>query len=305
MEAAARLHVAALERDATRSPLSQQDPEHRADLQASWNAYMSGGTTGETDDDSPWASIDAIADGISNSSLPQQNSFPPSSSPRFSTSPPSQPPSPSPQSNSEISSIPSINNVALTHVDSNGQAGMVDVSSKPASRRIATAVGKVRLTPLVFSLLQSSEGQTKGSNNSTQHLKEEMRFLEKKVNLKGPVLQTAKLAGIMGAKRTSDLIPLCHPISLSHIEVSVELQEPSHLYPHYHVQLSCTATTTSQTGVEMEALTGVNVAALTLWDMIKAVAGKEMVIEDVKVVRKQGGKSGDWERMEDDTESPL
>jgi len=107
---------------------------------------------------------------------------------------------------------------------------MVDVSSKPASRRIATAVGKVRLTPLVFSLLQSSEGQTKGSNNSTQHLKEEMRFLEKKVNLKGPVLQTAKLAGIMGAKRTSDLIPLCHPISLSHIEVSVELQEPSHLF---------------------------------------------------------------------------
>lgn len=299
MEAAARRHVASLEREANRS-----SPFNQGQLQ-SWSSYMSDGKEGELDDDSPWASIDAIADGISSSALSSQIPVLPGSQPRFSSSPPSTSrPSSSHQSSapqelhtSEEQSSPISNAQSptpiLTHVNNSGQAGMVDVSSKLISLRSATATCKVRIPPLAASLLQASEHQASSTDLA------QMQLLGIKVNFKGPVLQTAKLAGIMAAKRTSELIPLCHSIALSHVDLELKLQEPTVSFPHYHISISCTATTSSQTGVEMEALTGVNISAVTIWDMLKSVAGKEMVIEDVKVVRKSGGKSGDWERDEE------
>ena len=157
----------------------------------------------------------------------------------------------------------------LSHVDSDGKARMVDVSAKRATARTAVAAATVELGAEAFALVRAN------------------------AMAKGDVLAVSQLAGVMGAKRTSDLIPLCHPLPLDQVDVRLTLEEPS------RVKVLCTARTTGRTGVEMEALTGASVAALAVYDMCKAVT-KGIVIEDVKLVSKTGGKSGDYTRIEPD-----
>ncbi|GAB4009866.1 cyclic pyranopterin monophosphate synthase MoaC [Nocardioides ultimimeridianus] len=152
----------------------------------------------------------------------------------------------------------------LTHVDAAGAARMVDVSAKDVTARTATATGRVLTTPAVIGLLRG-EGVPKGD-----------------------ALAVARIAGIMGAKQTPALIPLCHPLAISGVVVDLVVADDA-------VEISATVRTTDRTGVEMEALTAVSVAALTVVDMIKAV-DKAAVISDVRVETKTGGKSGDWAR---------
>jgi cyclic pyranopterin phosphate synthase len=152
----------------------------------------------------------------------------------------------------------------LTHLDEAGAARMVDVSAKEVTVRTARATGRVLVASRVVELLRG-EGVPKGD-----------------------ALATARIAGIMGAKRTPELIPLCHPLALSGVTLDLELV-------HDAVEISATVKTTDRTGVEMEALTAVSVAALALVDMVKAV-DKAAVITDIRVEDKTGGKSGDWHR---------
>src|SRR5581483_6583162 len=147
---------------------------------------------------------------------------------------------------------------------------MVDVSAKPASARVAVAAGVVRTTPEVIDLLRR-DGLPKGD-----------------------ALATARIAGIMGAKRTADLVPLCHPIALTGVRVDLELPEAG---AEPAIGITATVKTTDRTGVEMEALTAVTVAGLTLHDMIKAV-DPAAVLDAVRVLRKDGGKTGQWTRPE-------
>ena len=153
---------------------------------------------------------------------------------------------------------------SLTHFDAQGQAHMVDVGAKASTERIAVASGRIRMQPATLALIEAGHAK------------------------KGDVLGVARLAGIMGAKKTSDLIPLCHPIALTRVAVEFEVLTDS-------AEVLCTATaqTVGQTGVEMEALTAVQVALLTIYDMCKAV-DRGMVIGDVKLLEKHGGKSGSW-----------
>ena len=152
----------------------------------------------------------------------------------------------------------------LTHFDAQGQAHMVDVGAKVSTHRIAVATGRIRMQPETLALIQSGAAK------------------------KGDVLGIARLAGIMGAKKTSDLIPLCHPIGLTRVAVEFEV-----LPERCEVVCTATAETVGQTGVEMEALTAVQVALLTIYDMCKA-ADRGMVISDVKLLEKHGGKSGSF-----------
>lgn len=153
----------------------------------------------------------------------------------------------------------------LSHFDAKGDAHMVDVSDKAVTSRVAVARGNVRMARATYDLI--SEGRAK----------------------KGDVLSVARLAGIMGAKKTPDLIPLCHPLAIT--KVAVELALDPELPG---VRIEATVKTTGQTGVEMEALTAVSTAGLTVYDMVKA-ADKAMVISDIHVVLKDGGKSGRYE----------
>ena len=153
---------------------------------------------------------------------------------------------------------------ALTHFDDAGRPHMVDVSAKPATAREATARGRVRLSAATLALVRA--GQVG----------------------KGDVIGIAELAGSMGAKRTSDLIPLCHPLALSAVEVRVAIGDPG-------VVVKAIARTTGPTGVEMEALMAVSVACLTIYDMLKAVE-RGISIEAIELVAKSGGKSGEWRR---------
>lgn len=152
----------------------------------------------------------------------------------------------------------------LTHIDETGRANMVDVSAKAVTAREAIAEGFVRMSPETLALALSGDAK------------------------KGDVRATAEIAGIMAAKKTSDLIPLCHPLALSKVEVRVEPGEGG-------LAVTAKVRTTGQTGVEMEALTAVSVACLTVYDMLKA-ADKAMTIEAVRLMEKSGGKSGDWKR---------
>jgi cyclic pyranopterin phosphate synthase len=152
----------------------------------------------------------------------------------------------------------------LTHVDESGAARMVDVSDKEVTARTATASGRVLVSARVVELLRG-EGVPKGD-----------------------ALAVARLAGIMGAKQTPALIPLCHPLAISGVTVDLTVGDAS-------VDITATVRTTDRTGVEMEALTAVTVAALTVVDMVKAV-DKAAVITDVRVEAKSGGRSGDWTR---------
>ena len=150
----------------------------------------------------------------------------------------------------------------LTHIDETGRARMVDVSGKAATVREAAAEGFLRMAPQTLALALSGEGK------------------------KGDVRAVAEIAGVMAAKKTADLIPMCHPLALSRVEVRVEPAEGG-------LSVTARVKTTGPTGVEMEALTAASVALLTLYDMLKA-AEKGMVIETVRLLSKTGGKSGDW-----------
>ncbi|PRX38319.1 cyclic pyranopterin phosphate synthase [Meinhardsimonia xiamenensis] len=153
----------------------------------------------------------------------------------------------------------------LTHFDAEGRAHMVDVSEKPVTDRVAVASGHLRMKPETLALIV--EGRAK----------------------KGDVLGVARLAGIMGAKKTADLIPLCHPLPITKVALDLE---PDESLPG--IRITATVKTSGQTGVEMEALTAVSVAALTVYDMVKAVE-KGMVIGEIRLVMKDGGKSGRYE----------
>ena len=155
----------------------------------------------------------------------------------------------------------------LSHVDAAGAARMVDVSAKEASARVAVATGVLRTTAEVVDLLRR-DGLPKGD-----------------------ALATARIAGIMGAKRTPDLVPLCHPIAITGVKLDLQLADEA-------VHITATVKTTDRTGVEMEALTAVAVAGLTLHDMVKAV-DPAAVLDAVRVERKDGGKTGSWTRPED------
>jgi cyclic pyranopterin phosphate synthase len=150
----------------------------------------------------------------------------------------------------------------LTHLDDQGRARMVDVSAKPATAREAVAAGMVRMSAETLALAMTGQGK------------------------KGDVRAVAEIAGVMAAKRTSDLIPLCHPLALSKVEVSVEAAEGG-------LAVIARVRTTGPTGVEMEALTAVSVACLTIYDMLKA-AEKGMIIDQVRLLEKTGGASGEW-----------
>jgi cyclic pyranopterin phosphate synthase len=150
----------------------------------------------------------------------------------------------------------------LTHIDAEGRARMVDVSSKPSTARQAVAEGRVRMSPETLALAVSGAGA------------------------KGDVRVVAEIAGVMAAKRAADLIPLCHPVALSKAEVSVEAVEGA-------LRVTARVRTTGPTGVEMEALTAVSVACLTIYDMLKA-AERGMTIDAVRLLEKSGGASGDW-----------
>lgn len=154
--------------------------------------------------------------------------------------------------------------LTFTHFDSSGQAHMVDVGSKAETHRIAIATGKISMLPATLQFIM--QGNAK----------------------KGDVLGIARIAAIQASKRTSDLIPLCHPIALTKVGVEFAIDEAAS-----SVQCTVTAETYGKTGVEMEALTAVNVGLLTIYDMCKA-ADRGMVISDVKLLEKYGGKSGDW-----------
>ena len=151
----------------------------------------------------------------------------------------------------------------LTHVDQSGKAQMVDVGDKPDTQREAVARGRVLMRPETLALIRDNAFD------------------------KGDVLGVARIAGIMGAKNTSQLIPLCHPLPLNKVAVEFDLNDADNA-----VNITSTARTTGKTGVEMEALTAVSVAALTIYDMCKAV-DRTMRIEAIRLVRKTGGKSGD------------
>lgn len=167
--------------------------------------------------------------------------------------------------NSSISSENSISEPSLSHLDADGQAQMVDVSTKSVTVRQAVAVGRVRMLPETMSTIATGNAP------------------------KGDVLGTARLAGIMAAKQTANLIPLCHPLMLQKVEVVIT---PDPDLPGY--QIRAEVKTKAETGVEMEALTAVSVAALTLYDMAKALE-KSIQIEQIHLVSKMGGKSGDYQ----------
>ena len=153
---------------------------------------------------------------------------------------------------------------ALTHIGARGEARMVDVSDKEATSRVAIAQGQVRMAASTLAAIMAGDAK------------------------KGDVIGAARIAGIAGAKRTPDLIPLCHPIALTHVSVDIA---PDPALPGLEVRAE--AKTRAATGVEMEALTAVSVACLTIYDMAKAI-DRGMSIEEVRLIEKRGGKSGEW-----------
>lgn len=152
----------------------------------------------------------------------------------------------------------------LTHFDEQGQAHMVDVADKAQTHRVARATGCIRMQPATLALIQRGDAK------------------------KGDVIGVARIAAIQGAKRTADLVPLCHPLPITRVAVDFEIDEASN-----GIHCHATVETVGRTGVEMEALCAVQVGLLTLYDMCKA-ADRGMVISDVRVIAKRGGRSGDW-----------
>src|SRR3974390_784187 len=174
-------------------------------------------------------------------------------------------PSPTKPSTPKLKRVPIRSHAELTHIDPRGQARMVDVSAKNATERLARAEGKVIMRKETLDAVLAGNA------------------------MKGDVLGAARLAGIMAAKRTHGLIPLCHPLPITKVEVEIN---PEHALPGFLVQ--ATVKVTGQTGVEMEALTAVSIACLTIYDMVKAIE-KGMRIEGIRLLQKTGGKSDDWQ----------
>ncbi|KAH6917026.1 molybdenum cofactor synthesis-step 1 protein isoform 2 [Coprinopsis sp. MPI-PUGE-AT-0042] len=189
----------------------------------------------------------------------------------------------------------STRNKRLTHLDDTGRASMVDVSSKDPTLRSATAMGRIYITELAYRLVTQGYSSEDGSDDSCTA---EQRKAMAKATRKGDVLTVAQLAAIMGAKQTSNLIPLCHPLAISKISVELKPHVDKEQEGKKRFVIDCSATVACEgkTGVEMEALSATTVGLLTVWDMLKAVAGKQMEIGDITVIKKTGGKSGDWER---------
>ena len=152
----------------------------------------------------------------------------------------------------------------LTHLDDHGNARMVDVGGKAATQRVAVASGRIRMSPQALAAIRGGEVP------------------------KGDVIAAARIAGIMAAKKTGELIPLCHPLALDAVTVDFAFEENA-------VRATATASLTAKTGVEMEAMTATSIALLTIYDMAKAI-DKGMVIEEVRLIEKRGGKSGTWKR---------
>jgi cyclic pyranopterin phosphate synthase len=169
-----------------------------------------------------------------------------------------------PKTKTAAKSTPRLTNAGLTHIDPRGQARMVDVSAKNLTERLAVAEGRVIMRKETLDLVVAGNA------------------------MKGDVLGAARLAGIMAAKRTHGLIPLCHPLPITKVEIDIN---PEHALPGFLVQ--ATVKVTGQTGVEMEALTAVSIACLTIYDMVKAVE-RGMRIEGIRLLQKTGGKSGDY-----------
>ena len=155
----------------------------------------------------------------------------------------------------------------LTHFDASGQAHMVNVGDKPNTHRIAIANGRITMLPETFSMIEAG------------------------THKKGDVLGIARIAGIQASKKTSDLIPLCHPLALTHVSLEFALNKETS-----SILCQVRAETTGPTGVEMEALTAVQIALLTIYDMVKAI-DRGMVIGDIKLLEKSGGKSGEWKAV--------
>jgi cyclic pyranopterin monophosphate synthase len=151
---------------------------------------------------------------------------------------------------------------SLTHIDADGTARMVDVGAKAETQRLAIASGRIRMSPEALAAIQAGNAP------------------------KGDVLGTARIAGIMAAKRTGDLIPMCHPLALDAVNIDFAFEPDA-------VRATATASLTGKTGVEMEAITAAAIALVTVYDMAKAL-DKAMVIEDVRLIEKRGGKSGHW-----------
>lgn len=220
----------------------------------------------------------------------------------------------------------------LTHIDGSGKPNMVDVSSKQDTSRSATATGCIYIPKAAYELVAEPASGPSADHHQHQNgadLNDSLGYLKQKARQKGNVLVTAQLAGIMAAKRTSDIIPLCHQIPLSNVSLTLTVhtdvpgqtkgntesastrgeQIPSNPARSmvsdeegnrrmYYIRASATTRCHGKTGVEMEALTAVSASLLTVWDMLKAVAGKEMIIGDIYVSHKSGGKSGDFTRHE-------
>ncbi|WP_288415661.1 cyclic pyranopterin monophosphate synthase MoaC [uncultured Novosphingobium sp.] len=151
---------------------------------------------------------------------------------------------------------------SLTHIDSDGTARMVDVGAKAETQRLARASGRIRMSTQALAAIQQGDAP------------------------KGDVLGTARIAGIMAAKRTGDLIPMCHPLAIDAVNLDFAFEADA-------IRATATATLTGKTGIEMEAITAVTIALVTIYDMAKAL-DKAMVIEDVRLIEKRGGKSGHW-----------
>ncbi|MFM9834605.1 MAG: cyclic pyranopterin monophosphate synthase MoaC [Methylophilaceae bacterium] len=160
----------------------------------------------------------------------------------------------------------------LTHFDNSGQAHMVDVGDKASTRRLAVARGKISMLSSTLALIQTGDAK------------------------KGDVLGVARIAAIQASKKTSDLIPLCHPVSLSKVSITFEIVEATTAQGTPEIVCTATAETTGQTGVEMEALTAVSVGLLTIYDMCKAV-DRGMAMGEIKLLEKVGGKSGHWKAI--------
>ncbi|RDX51907.1 molybdenum cofactor biosynthesis prote [Lentinus brumalis] len=209
----------------------------------------------------------------------------------------------------------------LTHIDDSGRASMVDVGQKEPTRRTATASGRIVIPRIAYELVTGGRVEDDARESPTNADAASFRKAQEKARSKGDVLTVAQLAAIMGCKRTAELIPLCHPLQLSHIAVTLHPDSrtasdapkeaeadfvegtrsdvglgQSSARLTYSIMCRATVSCEGKTGVEMEALTAVSVGLLTVWDMLKAVAGKEMIIQDILVEQKAGGRSGSFMR---------
>lgn len=208
----------------------------------------------------------------------------------------------------------------LTHIDDSGRPAVVDVSTKEPSQRTAVALGRISVPRVAYELITTTPHPGPSADSDPSDALSDLEMAKAKARAKGDVLLVAQLAAIMACKRTAELIPLCHPLQISHISVTLhpEVQRPADTVdaekildastaaaagrgtnvPQREYSVLCRAEVTCEgkTGVEMEALTAVSVGLLAVWDMLKAVAGREMVIGEIFVSKKKGGKSGDFTR---------